>query len=218
MTYFYMPENSIYPRLHTDLHPTQNSSVWTGPVHSQALADGVWWNHATRVQKVGESHHADDVLLQWSILKYFEPIILFGNPKNPDDDKNHIEDIKWKVIERLWGGSVVDHAGKRSYNEWHGAKQNIMSEIHRMAGREDTDLPRIEQMELRARRLFKQLDTDGNGILDEMELRVGLEHLGVDCSNRSMVVTMMMEADIDGNNGIDFGEFKDVIFRILEEE
>ena len=24
--------------------------------------------------------------------------------------------------------------------------------------------------------------------------------------------------DIDGNNGIDFGEFKDVIFRVLEEE
>lgn len=32
------------------------------------------------------------------------------------------------------------------------------------------------------------------------------------------VLTMMLEADIDGNNGIDFGEFKDVIFRVLDEE
>jgi hypothetical protein len=56
----------------------------------------------------------------------------------------------------------------------------------------------------------------GNGILDERELRVGLAQLGVDVSNDSMVLSMMMEADIDGNNGIDFGEFKDVIFRVLD--
>ena len=48
--------------------------------------------------------------------------------------------------------------------------------------------------------------------------QVGLEQLGVDVSNTSMVMTMMKEADIDGNNGIDFGEFKDVIFRVLDEE
>ena len=65
------------------------------------------------------------------------------------------------VIGRLWGGSIIDHHGKRSYNEWKGARQNIMSEINRLANKEDADLSKIEQQEARARRLFKQLDTDG---------------------------------------------------------
>lgn len=65
------------------------------------------------------------------------------------------------VIGRLWGGSIVDHQGKRSYNEWKGARQNIMSEINRLANKEDADLSKFEQQEARARRLFQQLDTDG---------------------------------------------------------
>ena len=42
----------------------------------------------------------------------------------------------------------------------------------------------------------RNMKHSGNGILDEMELKVGLEQLGVDVSNASMVLTMMMEAGI----------------------
>ncbi len=50
------------------------------------------------------------------------------------------------------------------------------------------------------------------------ELRDGLSQWGVDVSDPSLVLTMMLEADIDGNNGIDFCEFKDVMFRVFENE
>ena len=50
------------------------------------------------------------------------------------------------------------------------------------------------------------------------ELRDGLSQWGVDVSDPSIVLTMMLEADIDGNNGIDFCEFKDVMFRVFENE
>ena len=40
----------------------------------------------------------------------------------------------------------------------------------------------------------------------------------MDVSDPSIVLTMMLEADIDGNNGIDFCEFKDVMFRVFENE
>jgi hypothetical protein len=36
-----------------------------------------------------------------------------------------------------------------------------MAEINRLANKEDADLSKQEQMEARAQRLFKEIDTDG---------------------------------------------------------
>ena len=142
-----------------DIMPERDDETgWMGPVTSEFLASGNWWNHALRVCNLQQHHN--NMQIQWSILKYFEPISLHPNTKHPEDEK-FVIDIYWKVIEHLWGSSVVDHHGKRSYNEWKGARQNLMSEINRLANKEDTDLPVMEQMELRAQRLFQQLDTDG---------------------------------------------------------
>ena len=36
-----------------------------------------------------------------------------------------------------------------------------MAEINRLSNKEDAELSKLEQMEARAQRLFKELDTDG---------------------------------------------------------
>ena len=49
----------------------------------------------------------------------------------------------------------------------------------------------------RAREVFKEIDTDGNGKIDEAELQSAMGSLGVKLSKKE-VVAMMMEADEDG--------------------
>jgi hypothetical protein len=51
-----------------------------------------------------------------------------------------------------------------------GSRSNIRAELNRLVDSSDPDfaaMSKIEQMEQKALRMFQNLDTDGNGILDE---------------------------------------------------
>lgn len=52
--------------------------------------------------------------------------------------------------------------------------------------------------------VFKKMDLDGNGVLDQSELKSGLESLG--CTDE-IVDAMIKQADIDGDGKINLAEF-----------
>lgn len=141
---------------------------WTGPSYAEFLKTGNWFNHAIRLC---DKNKAKDKAqsIEWSILKYFEPICLIPQPKAPEELKT-TQEILWKTFERMWGGDVIDHTGSRVYAEWMGSRSNIRAELNRLVDTSDPDfaaMSKIEQMEQKALRMFQNLDTDGNGILDE---------------------------------------------------
>lgn len=57
-------------------------------------------------------------------------------------------------------------------------------------------------MQARATKLFKEIDDNGNGIIDAAELKLALSNLGIHI-NQAQLNLMMYEADIDGDHGID---------------
>ena len=60
---------------------------------AEFLASGNWWNHALRVCTLQQ--HQDNMQIQWSILKYFEPISLHENKKHREEQKT-LQDIFWR--------------------------------------------------------------------------------------------------------------------------
>jgi len=58
----------------------------------------------------------------------------------------------------------------------------------------------------RAKAIFKEIDSDGNGKIDQSELKAAFDKLGC-CLKASEVLDMMAEADEDGDNHIDEQEF-----------
>ncbi|CAM9397844.1 unnamed protein product [Discosporangium mesarthrocarpum] len=54
--------------------------------------------------------------------------------------------------------------------------------------------------------VFKQLDLDGNGSIDQQELKLGLRTFGKFTSDEEIRV-IMCQADVDGNNVLSFDEF-----------
>jgi len=60
--------------------------------------------------------------------------------------------------------------------------------------------------------VFKQFDTDGNGVLDREELEVALKAMDGAFFTPDRVNQLMMCADVDGDNKIGFMELLDWIF------
>jgi len=61
----------------------------------------------------------------------------------------------------------------------------------------------------RAKAIFKEIDTDGNGQIDVAEMGQAMKILGVTLTNTELS-TMMTEADADGDMLIDCDEFVDL--------
>merc|ERR1712167_373795 len=58
----------------------------------------------------------------------------------------------------------------------------------------------------RAREVFKEIDTDGNGQIDDAEQNSAMEKMGVTLTKKELD-DMMTEADEDGDHLIDIDEF-----------
>ena len=61
--------------------------------------------------------------------------------------------------------------------------------------------------------LFREMDTDGSGLISDEELREGLARIHCDLSDE-LVKKMFLELDIDGSGTIDWNEFRDAMISI----
>ena len=76
-----------------------------------------------------------------------------------------------------------------------------------------------QSVELRAtnvRKVFRQLDRDGNGQLDMNELRIGLRHLGFDLNDEQFAQIVRL-VDVDGDGQITLQEFQSRITNTMEQ-
>jgi Ca2+-binding EF-hand superfamily protein len=60
--------------------------------------------------------------------------------------------------------------------------------------------------------LFQELDVDGNGTIDEAEIIVGLEKMGLPSSPQA-IVQLMGQFDTDGSGTISWGDFRTCVWR-----
>ncbi|KAJ3452584.1 calmodulin [Anaeramoeba flamelloides] len=58
---------------------------------------------------------------------------------------------------------------------------------------------------------FDLIDTDGNGVLDEKEIKQLFKQFGQELTDEEYK-QMMSEVDTDGNGVVDFEEFKKMFF------
>jgi calcium-dependent protein kinase len=75
--------------------------------------------------------------------------------------------------------------------------------LHVLAGRLETESAAISPL----RRIFTELDIDGDGLLTNEELRAGLEKMSVDGSMGEDLQGLARGMDTDGNERIDYTEF-----------
>lgn len=81
----------------------------------------------------------------------------------------------------------------------------------------DDTLPRVCPCRLEARRIFNEIDSDRNGMLDAREIKAGFRRLGMPFITDGQVAKIMAEFDVNGDGGIDEVEFVEYYGRIFEQ-
>lgn len=82
------------------------------------------------------------------------------------------------------------------------AEKDLLDRVERMRVKFELDVEDIEQFTV----VFKILDCDGSGQVDEEELRIGLASIGHRIS-KAEIKAMLMSIDEDGSGEIDLAEF-----------
>lgn len=137
--------------------------------------------------------------------------MIFNAVYDGDQVSEHTEyDISKRVEVHMFSGEHVKHSIKRTFATWKDAKTALFQALRvQTEGEEGLDLTVYMRAEKRAIALFKMLDLDGSGVIEKDELSQGLARLGF-AGDDNAVKKMLMEADTDGNVGIDQDEFVSV--------
>ena len=71
-------------------------------------------------------------------------------------------------------------------------------------------------LETKIEETFHEIDSDGSGFIDALELKTAMKLMGMNLNNNE-VKQMIRDADQDGDFLIDIQEFKDVVKQQVEE-
>jgi Ca2+-binding EF-hand superfamily protein len=94
---------------------------------------------------------------------------------------------------------------KRKFKHWQKTRQAMVDKIGA-----DVMAAQDEKLSAKIAEIFNLFDDDGDGGIDEQELKKGMLALGVTLS-QDEVKTMLVDADSDGDGFIQLAEFEEVV-------
>lgn len=88
----------------------------------------------------------------------------------------------------------------RQEKAWAKARSTMMAKL-------GDAMDDLAQLNSKSKEIFNEMDTDKNGSIDPSELKEAMRQAGINLTNKE-VQEMVSEADADGDNLIDLGEFQ----------
>jgi len=97
----------------------------------------------------------------------------------------------------------------RQEKAWKKARSSLMEKLGTAA------MQSVEGIKARSAEIFKEMDADSNGSIDQAELKEAFAKVGVTLSAKELK-EMMTEADEDGDGQIDSAEFEALLINEVE--